>query len=406
VIPNIFDRSVIEAESGRTVFPALRLARRMSPEAICEMIGQAGLAGKGGGGFPVHRKLALLRAQPDGLKHVVINGGEHEPGSFKDHHLLEFHSATVLEGALILAHAASARVLHMALLETSGQALESLKNAVRLLHGAGLGDGMPELRIATISDSYIVGEESALLGALDGGEALPRQRPPHPVQAGLDGHPTLVQNVETAAHLPYIVVHGAAAYRALSPADSGVTLCTFGPEFINAGVRLVPLGISLREVLTLYGGGLRSGKKIKAVQPGGISAGFLAEAELDVRFDHAPLRKAGSALGCGVIRAYDEDQDMAGVAAEAMAFFAHASCGQCPGCRMQAQVLARIMSQTLAGQGSEKLLRQVPLVVKANADKGICGFIHMPGPPVLSAMEKFPADFAQHIEAGGQRIEC
>ena len=405
MIPNIFDRDVIEANADGATFPALMFARGMPPEVICELIGQAGLAGKGGGGFPTHRKLALLRAQPDELRHVVINGGEHEPGSFKDRHLLERHCVTVLEGALILAHAASARVLHIAVLEASARALENLKSAVRLLHDAGL-DGIPELRIATISDSYIVGEESALLGALEGGEALPRQRPPHPVQAGLDGHPTLVQNVETAAHLPYIVLHGAAAYRALSPDDSGVTLCTFGPEFVNAGVRLVPLGISLREVLTVFGGGLKSGKKIKAVQPGGISAAFLTEAELDVAFDHAALRAAGSALGCGVIRAYDEDQDMAGVTAEAMAFFARSSCGQCPGCRMQAQVLARIMAQTLAGQGSEKLLLQVPLVVKANADKGICGFIHMPGPPALSAMEKFPADFTRHVEAGGQKVEC
>lgn len=404
MIQDIFDRGELEAEVGQTAFPALRLAHRLSPEAIRDLIEQAGLVGKGGAGFPTCRKLALMQSQPGAVKYVVINGGEHEPGSSKDHYLLEHYPVTVLEGALILAHAASACVLHIALLQTAERAIENLKNAVRLLKEDSLSKCAPEVHISAVSESYIVGEESALLEVLSGRDPLPRQRPPHPVQAGLDGRPTLVQNVETVSHLPYIVLYGAASYRALSPAGAGVTLCTFGPEFVNDGVCLVPLGISLRDVLTIYGGGLKSGKKIKAVQPGGYSAGFLTSAELDVCFDHAPLREAGSALGCGVIRAFDEDQDMVSVAADVMDFFRQSCCGQCPGCRMQTQVLSRIMDQTLAGRGSEKLTRQVPIVLKANEDKGICGFIHMPEAPALSILKKFNEDFVRHFEPSTDKV--
>ncbi len=381
---DIFDRQVL----GSTLTaPALALARQRSPGELHDLVADAGLLGKGGGGFPVHRKLALMQAQPGGPRHLVVNAGEHEPGSAKDRHLLLAHPLTVLEGALILAHAASADVVHLAVPDTAGPAIARLEAAIAQVRQAH--DGLPEIRLATVPESYIVGEESALLEALSGRPPLPRKRPPYPIQSGLDGGPTLVQNVETVAHLPYLVLFGAARYLALSPAGLGVTLCTFGEEFARPGVRLVPLGLPLREVLTELGGGLASGKPIQAVQTGGPSGGFLLDGELDVAFDHASLQRAGAALGCGVIRAFDEDEDMARVVCELMDFFTAHSCGQCPGCRMQTQMLQRIMHQTLAGNGSEKLFQQVPRLIQANADKGICGFIHMPGPPILSAARKF-----------------
>ncbi|NYT68247.1 NADH-ubiquinone oxidoreductase-F iron-sulfur binding region domain-containing protein [Pusillimonas noertemannii] len=394
---DIFDRRQLDAGASWEL-PAYVKARRLSPGEICAQVAASGLIGKGGAGFPVSRKLELIMSQAAGTRHVVINGGEHEPGSAKDRHLLEEHPLTVFEGALILAHTVSANVLHFAVPESATGALEALRD-IKESFMRSMKPSALDVRISPVPETYLLGEESALLEMLNGRPPIPRERPPFPIQEGIDGKPTLVHNVETAAHLPYILLHGPSRYRALSPAGLGVALCTFGPEFVNSGVRLVPLGISLHEIVMGHGGGLISGKPIRAVQTGGPSGGFLGHDELDVPFDHASLQKAGASLGCGVIRAFDEDADLILELSRITEFFMSNSCGQCPGCRMQTQVLHRIMQQTLAGEGSEKLLAQAPIVIKANAAKGICGFIRMPGPPVLSALEKFRSEFARdHIK--------
>jgi len=390
---NIFDLRQLDADPAME-FSAYAKARRLAPGEVCAHISVSGLIGKGGAGFPVSRKLELIMKRAAGTRHVVINGGEHEPGSAKDRYLLEKYPLTVFEGALILAHTVSANVLHFAVPESAVGALEMLRG-IKEKFMRDMKPCVLDVRISPVPESYLLGEESALLEKLNGRPPLPRERPPFPIEEGIDGRPTLVHNVETAAHLPYIVLHGPSRYRALSPAGLGVTLCTFGPEFINDGVRLVPLGISLHEVVMGYGGGLKSGRPIKAVQPGGPSGGFLDRGELDVRFDHASLREVDAALGCGVIRAFDDDADMLQELSRITEFFVDNSCGQCPGCRMQTQILHRIMQQTLAGEGSDKLLAQAPIVIRANAAKGICGFIRMPGPPVLSALKKFRPDFAR-----------
>jgi NADH:ubiquinone oxidoreductase subunit F (NADH-binding) len=252
--------------------------------------------------------------------------------------------------------------------------------------------------MVAVPDTYIVGEETALICALQGQPALPARRPPFPIESGIGGAPTLVQNVETVAHLPYIITFGATAYRSLGANDGGVTLCTFGPEFVRAGVRLVPLGVRLRDIVEQHGGGLRSGLGIKAVQPGGPSAGFLPASALDVKFDDASLKHAGSALGCAAIRAFSEEDDMVRVVAEQMDFFAAASCGQCPACRMTTQMLSTMTRQILAGRGTAALLRQVPVLIERNADKGICGFLKMPGPPMLSVLRHFPAELDRYLQ--------
>lgn len=396
---DIFSRGVLGA-SDEMRLPALAVARKQSPVSLLSEIEQATLSGKGGAGYPTHRKLALMQRQPSGRRCLVVNGSEHEPGSLKDGYLLENYPETVIEGALIMAHAAGAVDVVFSFNEGAASprgnltaALESLAAAEWFSHdGAGL-----RVTMVAVPESYIVGEETALINALEGRPALPASRPPFPIQAGLGGAPTLVQNVETVAHLPYIVKFGAPAYRALGVGDGGVTLCTFGKEFVHSGVRLVPLGASLRAIVEQYGGGLRSGLEIKAVQPGGPSAGFLPTSAFDVKFDGPSLKVAGSALGCAAIRAFSDEDDLVSVVAEQMAFFAAASCGQCPACRMMTQMLSAITKQILAGRATHALLGQVPILIEKNVEKGICGFLKMPGPPMLSAMRHFPAEFERHL---------
>lgn len=347
----------------------------------------------------MYRKMTLMQRDTTPEKHLIVNGGEHEPGSAKDQYLLENYPETVIEGALIAASAANAKDVLIAIKESAVKAIDSMKSATdRLaLDYRSTEAGQISISHVPVPDSYLVGEETALINVLEGSAALPRRRPPFPIESGFHGKPTLVHNVETVAHLPFIVAAGPDRYRSLGPGGLGVTLCTFGPEFKHAGVRLVPLGITLREVVCHYGGGLRSGHKIKAVQPGGPAAGILSELELDVVFEDQALKTAGSALGCAAIRALSVDDDIVSFVANIMNFFAEGSCGQCPPCRMETQMLSNIMMQVKARKATGKLLDQVPIIVRnAAARPALCGLVHMPARPILTALEKFPDEFARY----------
>ena len=411
---DIFNREVLrqcgeprQAVAAGDHFPSLTRARGMSPEQLVEIIERSGLTGKGGAGFPTYRKIELMQRQVSYLKYLVVNGSEHEPGSLKDRHLLENYPATVLEGALILAHATGVCDVQITVNESAVEAISLFNSAIEMLAASGdlqiRRKPSVSITVVPVPESYMVGEESALLEVLEGRQPLPRKRPPFPIEAGLYGLPTLIQNVETVAHLPYIITYGSDSYRSLGVNEKGVTLCTFGDEFENGGVQLIPLGISLREVVYEYGGGLKSGKSIKAVQPGGPSAGFLVEAQLDVPFQGEALKLAGSALGCAAIRAFSHDDDMVAAVAEIMEFFARNSCGQCPSCRMETKMLSSIMKQTLSGRGNARLLKQIPVIINANVTKGICGLIKMPVDPMLSALSNFGDEFDGYMVDGGRK---
>ena len=403
---DIFDEDVIRAALARRSSDAARttleVARSLLPQQLAEEIGRAGLTGKGGAGFPVARKLDLVRRQAQQRRTLVVNGSEHEPGSLKDRYLLQHRPTTVLKGALIMAHAMGARRVRIAVNQDATEALAAL--AATLAESAACGwlqgeGGVRDVALVAVPDLYIVGEETALLEVLQGRPPLPTKRPPYPVECGLDGDATLVHNVETVAQLPFIVAGGAEAYRTLGVDGHGACLCTFGPEFARSGVQLVPMGISIRDLVYGYGGGLHSGAEIKAVQTGGPSAGFLTSLQLDVRFDGVSLQAAGSAIGCAAIRAFAHDDDMVAVIADLMAFFAKACCGQCPACRMETQMLASITKQTLGGKGNAKLLAQISKLLQLNAGKGICGLIAMPASPALSGLQHFAAEFDAYFAA-------
>ena len=397
---DIFDTKVVRAAINREVADfertALDLAQGVFPQGLTEIIERAGLTGKGGAGFPVARKLGLLQRQGSLRRTLVVNGSEHEPGSSKDSYLLERYSETVVEGALIMARAAEAWRVRIAINEGSVAAMAAMSAALASATKRGW-TAERDVELVAVPDLYIVGEETALLEVLQGRPPLPAKRPPYPIERGLDGDATLVHNVETVAHLPFIIAHGDVAYRALGRNGHAATLCTFGPEFVRSGVRLVPLGINIHELVNLHGGGLRSGSVIKAVQPGGPSAGFLASTQFDVSFDGASLSAAGSAMGCAVIRAFAQDDDMVATVAELMRFFAEASCGQCPACRMETQMLASITKQILQGRGNALLLGKIPRLIEINAGKGICGLLAMPVQPVLSGLQHFEHEFNRYL---------
>ena len=313
-----------------------QLSQEGAPERLIDIVERSGLTGKGGAGYPTHRKMRLMCAQSAEKKFLVVNGSEHEPGSLKDRSLLEGQPHNVLEGALLSALAVGATDVIVAINETATAALKHFREALVEARGPS-GIDFKGIRVAVhpVPDIYIVGEETALLEVLEGKPALPRSKPPFPIQQGVFGLPTLVHNVETVAHLPFIAREGAEIYRALGRHGRGVTLCTFGPEFVCAGVHEIPLGTPLRDVLHDWGGGLRGGSRIKAIQPGGPSSGFLPASLLHLPLDAETLHSHGSALGCAVITAYSTDDCMVRELGRIMHFFAHGSCGQCPRCRVR-----------------------------------------------------------------------
>ncbi len=405
---DIFDTKVVRAaiggEASACERTALALAQKVSPQGLIDLFERAGLTGKGGAGFPVARKLSLLHRQAKLNRTLVVNGSEHEPGSSKDSYLLERYPEAVVEGALIMARAAGAHRVRIAINEGAVAAFAAVSTALEMAVKRGwMSDGglTRDVALVAVPNLYIVGEETALIEVLQGRPPLPAKRPPYPIECGLDGEPTLVHNVETVAHLPFIVAHGATSYRALGRNDQAATLCTFGPEFVLSGVQLVPLGIDIYDLVYQYGGGLRSGSTIKAVQPGGPSSGYLMSAQFDVAFDQASLSRAGSAIGCAAIRAFAHDDDMVAAVAEVMEFFAKASCGQCPACRMETQMLASITKQVLQGRGNALLLQKIPRLIEINTGKGMCGLIAMPIQPVLSGLLNFKDEFDRYLSGTG-----
>jgi NADH:ubiquinone oxidoreductase subunit F (NADH-binding) len=367
-------------------------------EGIIDKIEKSELSGKGGAGFPVYKKWQLINSQNDDNRYVIINGSEHEPGSFKDKYLLENYPHQVLEGALITAYAVRASEVIVAINETSIQSIANVQQALVEMTNAGYLHKGIKVSVRTVADKYIVGEESALLEALEGREPFPRKKPPFPIEQGLFNRPTLIQNVETVAHIPFIINHGPEAYRNLGVNNKGVTLCTIGEEFNNPGVYEVPLGTSIRNILYGLGGGLKTGKEIKAIQPGGPSSGFLTQNQFDLPLDAEVLMENQSALGCSAIKAFSVDDCMVREIGKITNFFAHGSCGQCPECRMETNTFNSIINQVCQGHGSWNLLDKIDTILDMVQGKGICGLIKMPVPPVKTGMELFHDEFASHID--------
>lgn len=390
--------SLAQAAVANAAFPSWRsVLESFSAPQVIELVEAAGLTGKGGAGFPTHRKMRYMLAQPGRKKYLILNGSEHEPGSLKDRYLLEHHAPTVLEGALILAYAVQATHVIIAINQASPTCIQQMTGALLAARAGGVDFAAIEIEVVAVPDIYIVGEESALLEVIEGRAPLPRRKPPYPIERGIYGAPTLIHNIETAAHLPVIVASGPSAYRALGRNNNGITLCTLGAEFVRPGVHEIPLGTPLREVLQQWGGGLSNGLPIKAVQPGGPSAGFLAAADFDLPLDAQVLREHGSALGCAAIRAFSVATCMVQEISTIMEFFAHGSCGQCPRCRMETNMLQTIVQRVLNGSGNAALLGQVDKLIELARGQGICTLIDMPVAPLKTGLRLFGDEFEAHL---------
>ncbi len=376
-----------------------------TPDAVRHEVETSGLRGRGGAAFPTARKWALAAAAPGPRKFVVGNGGEHEPGSEKDKLLVARHPHAVLEGMALCAFAIGAAEGVLYLIEDMAEQIAAAEAAIAEARAAGLlgsaigGSAFAfDVRVHRAPTTYVAGEETAALDSIEGGPGKPRKKPPYPGEAGLHGLPTVVNNVETLAHVPWIVREGGAAFAAIgTEASKGTLLFTLGAEVNRPGVYELPFGVTYRHLIETCGGGLRSGKKVRAVLPA-MSCAFLPAEHLDVPIAYETLKPLGTTPGCGGVRIVAEGDDVVALVREIADFFMREQCGQCPPCRMQTNQMAHVLAGVQAGKGPGYAEKLEKLAAFARG-KGLCSLIEMGAAPVLSALKLFAADFA--AAAGG-----
>jgi NADH:ubiquinone oxidoreductase subunit F (NADH-binding) len=410
----LFRHGVAQGHEGlkeyraRGGYEALAKAIRTPPEDVVKVVSDAGLRGRGGAGFPTGKKWQFTREAPGEPRYLILNGGEDEPGSKKDRVLLENLPHLVIEGTALAAYAIGATKAYLYINANYAVAIKTITAALAEAKAAGYwgenilgGDFALDIEIVPAPHNYVAGEDTAVLEVIEGRKAWPRQKPPFPVTVGLYGKPTSVNNVETLANVPPIVLHGAQWYRKFGTAESsGTMIFSLDDDLNRAGVYELPFGTPLRYLIEECGGGLKSGKKIKAIMPAAPSSAYLPPEKIDTPLDHNSMRDAGAALGCGVVRLVAESTCIVEEVIKISEFFTMESCGQCPACRMETNTLTSLLKKVQAGQGGQPILEQFAKVLAFNKGKGFCNLIAMPGPPIESALKLFPGDFAAHLSTG------
>jgi len=396
---------IIEEYIARDGYLALATALDGQPAEIIEAVSQSGLRGRGGGGFPTGRKWKFASEAVGEEKYVVCNADEGDPGAFMDRSILEGGPHAVLEAMAIAGYAIGARQGFIYVRAEYPIAIERLQIAIRQANDLGLlgknifGKAFEftiELRLG--AGAFVCGEETALLRSVAGFRGEPRPRPPFPAIRGLWDRPTLVNNVETLANIPQILLKGPGWYAAKGTEQSkGTKVFAIAGKIANTGLIEVPMGTTLREVVFQVGGGIPNGKKFKAVQTGGPSGGCLPESMLDIPIDYETLSEAGSMMGSGGLIILDEDDCMVDIARFYLEFTQDESCGKCPPCRIGNKRLLEIIAKITAGRAVEtdlSLLAELCRHIKATA---LCGLGQSSPNPVLSTLHYFRQEYLAHV---------
>ena len=384
-------------------YEGLAKAREQGPAKTLEIIGQSGLAGRGGAGFPTGRKWQAVRDAEGERKFVVCNADEGEPGCFKDRALMEHDPHAIVEGLCIAAIATGADLGFIYLRYEYPEILGILEGAIDEARSAGLlGDGF-DILVRRGAGAYVCGEETSLLNSLEGKHPFPRNRPPFPVTHGYLDLPTAVNNVETLAAAAQILRRGASWYRGLGVGEhAGTKLISLSGDIRRPGNYEVPIGLPLGELLHDWAGGPGEGRSIQAVTMAGLSGGFLAGEDLEVTLDEPSIRSKGSFLGAGGIIVYDDRRDMVAMAHEAMHFFAEESCGKCFPCRIGTQRLTERLDGDFVRGGSADLRQEMTDIGDTMKSLSACG-LGVAAPLITeSLMRYFPDRLQAHLEGGNE----
>jgi len=379
----------------------------MTGEQVVDEVKKSNLRGRGGAGFPTGMKWSFMPKDNKKPKYLVCNADEGEPGTFKDRLILTKNPHAMIEGMLIASHAIGSNVGYVYIRGEFHKEARVLQEAILEARKAGhLGKNIYgtnhhfDIFIYKGAGAYICGEETALLNSLEGKRGEPRLKPPFPAQVGAYGMPSCVNNVETFAAVPFILREGAPAFAAMGTEKSGGTrlFCVSG-HVERPGVYELPLTISLRELID-HCGGVRGGRKLKAVIPGGASAPMLRADEIDVKMDFDSLAKAGTMAGSGGVIVMDETVCIVEAASVLLRFYEHESCGQCSQCREGSHWLARMFHRIENGSGTEQDLNFISEICGNMAGQTICAFADAVTGPALSSIRKFRAEFEAHVKQG------
>ena len=386
-------------------YQAIQKALAMSPREIIDHIKQSGLRGRGGAGFPTGTKWDFMPSDGEVPKIVAVNTDEGEPGTFKDREIVEQDPHQVIEGVLIAAYAVGASRAYVYI---RGEFFLGVKRWIKAIAEAYekgflgqdiLGSGFNlDISVHRGAGAYICGEETAMLESLEGKRGEPRLKPPYPTSVGLFDLPTLVQNIETLACVPHIILRGPEWFANIGTAESkGPKIFSVSGHVNQPGNYELPLGTSLQEIIYKYAGGIRHRKRIKAVIPGGASTPILPAEQVDVPMAFETLEKVGSALGTGAIIVMDETTCMVEAVRRLSKFFAHESCGRCTPCRIGSQRIFEILDRIVKGAGAEGDIDLLLSLVEGIDGHTFCpmgsGLVN----PVRSAIQYFRPEFEHHI---------
>jgi NADH-quinone oxidoreductase subunit F len=399
---------IATAESRGAYATAKKVLTSLQPDEVTNQVLAANLRGLGGAGFPTGKKWQFL--PKDGKKpvYLVVNADEGEPGTCKDRYILERDPHQLIEGMILAAFAIRSKKAYIyirgeyVLSFNRTQAAVDEAYAKNYLGKKIFGTGVDlDIVVHRGAGAYICGEETALLNSLEGGRGYPRLKPPFPAIVGLFGCPTIVNNVETLACVPHIMKNGPEWFVQLgSPGNGGTHLFSLSGHVNKPGVNELPMGVPLREIIEKHGGGVKGGKKLKAVIPGGISAKILTAAEIDVKMDYDSLRNAGTMLGSAGVMVMDEDTCMVKMLWYATKFFSHESCGQCSPCREGTGWAHKIVTRIYHGEGALKDLDALLTIARNMEGRTICVFADAAAWPIQSYITKFRAEFESYIKEG------
>jgi len=386
--------------------PETKTGPALSPEQLITAIEKSGLRGRGGAGFPSGQKWRAVRQQPGDVKYVICNGDEGDPGAFMDRMILESFPFRVIEGLALAAVAVDAHEAIFYVRHEYPLAVTRLRAAIADLERRAwlgtklLGASFP-LRMSVVegAGAFVCGEETALIASVEGKRGTPRLRPPFPAESGLWGKPTLINNVETLALVPWIIRHGAEKFAALGTAKSkGTKVFALAGKIRRGGLIEVPMGTTLRDVVEKIGGGAAEGRRIKAVQIGGPSGGCVPASLMDTPVDYESLRDVGAIMGSGGMVVLDDSSCMVDIARYFLQFTQDQSCGKCTFCRVGTKRMLDILDKLCAGKAQRAHLEELERLARQVSAGSLCGLGKTAPNPVLSTLRYFREEYEAHLQ--------
>ncbi|PIY31866.1 MAG: NADH-quinone oxidoreductase subunit NuoF [Candidatus Infernicultor aquiphilus] len=406
----IINPESIEEYKMRNGYAALSKAIiKMTPQEVIKEVKDSKLVGRGGAAFPTGLKWEFTFRAADKPKYIVCNADEGEPGTFKDRLILENDPHKIVEAMVIAGYAVGAEYGYIYIRGEYNLSIKRIKQAIEMAKEQNyLGKNILgtkfsfNLVIREGAGAYICGDETALMESIEGKRGEPRLKPPYPPTSGLWNKPTVINNVETLANIPSIILKGADWYNKIGLAEStGTKVLTLLGDIKNQGAVEVPLGTNLKDILYDIGGGIKEGKKLKMVQLGGPSGSYLSPDMIDISLDYKVLSQAGLTLGSGVVLVLCEDRCVVDIVRNIARFFQHESCGKCTPCREGTAIIYQILTKIALGKGENNDLETLKLLGEIMKDASFCGLGQTAPNSLLNTLQLFPEEYREHIQKKG-----